>query len=102
VRNVASKVRLREDTQLDKLFEEGHMPARARIQTTSGRKLEQMILDAKGSPGAPSSSSDIDEKFRSQVADILGTERCEQLIRLLRGIESIDDMAKVPPMLVKN
>ncbi|HSQ02422.1 MAG TPA: MmgE/PrpD family protein, partial [Burkholderiales bacterium] len=55
VRKLASKIRLREDSEMDKLFEDGHMPARARIQTTSGRKLEQMILDAKGSPGAPSS-----------------------------------------------
>ena len=81
VRKVASKVRLREDAQLDKLFEEGHMPARARIWTTSGRVLEQTILDAKGSPGAPSSSNEIDEKFISILNDQLAGYKNISIVR---------------------
>ncbi|MBI2224607.1 MAG: hypothetical protein HYU44_06550, partial [Betaproteobacteria bacterium] len=78
----------------------GHMPARVKLRTKSGRLLEEMVLDAKGSPGAPLSSNEVDDKFRSQVVDVLGAEGCENLMRVLRNIESLDDMAKLPAMLV--
>lgn len=100
VRSVASKVRLGQEAELDKLFEAGHMPARVKLRTKSGRLLEEMVLDAKGSPGAPFSSNEVDDKFRSQVVDVLGAERCENLLRVLRNIESLDDMAELPAMLV--
>ena len=100
VRSVASKVSLVHEAELDKLFEAGHMPARVKLRTKSGRLLEEMVLDAKGSPGAPLSSNEVDDKFRSQVVDVLGAEGCENLMRVLRNIESLDDMAKLPAMLV--
>ena len=100
VRGVASKVRLGKEAELDRLFEEGHMPARVKVRTKSGRLLEEMVLDAKGSPGAPFSSDEVDDKFRSQVAGVVGAEKCEQLVRVLRNIESLDDMAELPAMLV--
>ncbi len=99
VRDIAAKVRLREEAELDKLFEEGHMPARVKMWTKSGRLLEEMVLDAKGSRGTPFSSNEVDDKFRSLVADVVGTERCENLVRVLRGIERLDDMARLPAML---
>ena len=100
VRNVASKVRLMHEAELDKLFEAGHMPPRVKLRTKSGRLLEEMVLDAKESPGAPLSSNEIDDKFRSQVVDVMGDVRCENLIQVLRNIESLDDVAKLPPMHV--
>ncbi|OGA38052.1 MAG: hypothetical protein A3G24_05540 [Betaproteobacteria bacterium RIFCSPLOWO2_12_FULL_62_13] len=100
VQGVASKVRLVKEAELDRLFAEGHMPARVKVRTKSGRLLEEMVLDAKGSPGAPFSNNEVDEKFRSLVADVVGAEKCERLVRVLRSIESLNDMAELPAMLV--
>ncbi|MBI4191975.1 MAG: MmgE/PrpD family protein [Betaproteobacteria bacterium] len=99
IRALASKVRLWEDLGLDKYFE-GHMPARVKVRTTSGAVHEELVIDAKGSMGAPFSSDEVDDKFRSQVADVFGAERCEKLLGVLRNIDTLDDVAKLPPMLV--
>ncbi|MBI4191494.1 MAG: MmgE/PrpD family protein [Betaproteobacteria bacterium] len=99
VRDVASRVSVQEDASLSKQYE-GRMPARVKVRMKSGDSREELVIDAKGSPGAPLSSGDIDAKFRSQVVDAFGTDRCEKLLRVLRAIEALDDMAKLPPMLV--
>ena len=99
VRAFASKVHVREDAELGKLFE-GRLPARVKLCARSGDVFEELVIDAKGSPGAPLSSAEIDDKFRSQVVDVLGAERCGELVRVLRNIDALDDMAKLPPMLV--
>ena len=41
--------------------------------------------DARGAPGSPLTSAEVDAKFRSQVVDSLGAERCERLCRQLIG-----------------
>ena len=59
-----------------------------------------LVTDARGAPGSPLTSAEVDAKFRSQVVDSLGAERCERLLKALRGIETNDDMASMPPLLV--
>lgn len=99
IRAFASKVTVQEEAELGRLFE-GHLPARVKVRTNSGHVHEILVTDAKGSPGAPFSSADVDAKFRSQVADAIGAQRCEQLLQVLRNIDTLDDMAKLPPLLV--
>jgi len=99
IKAFASRVRVVEDAELGKLYE-GKLPARVKLRTRSGSVFEELVVDARGSPGAPLSAAEIDDKFRSQVADVIGTDRCEELLRVLRNVGSLDDMAKLPPMLV--
>jgi hypothetical protein len=91
-------VSLVEEPELGKLHE-GRFPARVKVRTASGAVHEELVINARGSPGARFSSDEIDAKFRSQVSDIVGAEECENLIKVLRNIDTLDDMAKLPPLL---
>jgi 2-methylcitrate dehydratase PrpD len=96
---VAAKVSLTNEVGLDKLFE-GHMPARVTLTTLSGAVYDELVVDAKGSPAKRLTSEEIDEKFRSMVSEVLGDNRTEQIIRELRRVDSVEDMASVARMLV--
>ncbi len=95
----ASRVSVVEDTELGKLYE-GKLPGRVKLRTRSGKNLEELVIDAKGSPGAPLSSAELDEKFRAQVTDVLGAARSAELVQVLRNIDTLDDVAKLMPTLV--
>jgi len=99
IREVASKVTLSNETDLDKLFE-GHMPARVKLATNGGAIYDELVIDAKGSPAKRLNSAEIDEKFRSMVSEVLGDSRATEILSTLRGIESVDDVAKIPPLLI--
>lgn len=100
VRALASKVSVRADPDLNQYFEH-HRPARVKIRSRGGQTFERFVLDARGSPGAPLAGPDVDAKFRSQVADVVGVARCDELLERLREIAAVDDVAKLTPALVK-
>ena len=100
VKGVAAKVSLTNEAALDKLFE-GHMPARITLTTQDGAAYEDLVIDAKGSPAKRLTSEEIDEKFRSMVSEVLGDDRTDQLIRTLRDIAAVDDIASIARMLVR-
>jgi 2-methylcitrate dehydratase PrpD len=100
MKELAAKVSLREDAELDRMFKGGHMPARVKIKTKAGDRFEQLVLDAKGSPGVPYSSHDVDEKFRSLTVDALGKDRAEHLLDMLRNVEKLRDMTELTEKLV--
>lgn len=95
VKAFAARVRVGEDTELTRQYK-GRPCARVRIETQSGRMHETVVLNAKGSPDLPLTREEIDEKFRSQVRGDFGSERCEELLRTLRNIPTLDDIAKLP------
>jgi 2-methylcitrate dehydratase PrpD len=101
VRAVAARVSLHEDDELSKASR-GRFVARVKVKTRSGGTHEALVSDAKGTPGAPLSSSEIDAKFSSQVADVLGKDQCAALLKALRDIDRCDDIAELSTMLVKS
>jgi 2-methylcitrate dehydratase PrpD len=99
VRAFATKVSIQRDDSLGQYYET-HRPARVKARTRSGVVHETLIMDAKGTAAVPFSSDDVDEKFRSQVAEVVGAERCEALLRALHEIDTLDDVADLLPLLV--
>lgn len=98
IREFASRVSIRENAELNAV--KGKYPARVVLYTRSGARHEALVLDPKGSPGAPLSGAEIDEKFQHQAAPVLGAERCGRLLRALRSIDTLDDMGKLFPLRV--
>ena len=96
----AARVHVREDQALTSQVK-GNFPARVRVQMRSGAVHDALVRDSKGSPGAPMSSAEIDDKFRSQVTDVLGVERCQQLLGRLRTLDTLGDIADLMPLLVQ-
>ena len=99
VRAFAAKVKVQKDDSLAQYYE-GHRPARVRARTKSGAVHETLVMDAKGTAGVPFSEEDVDGKFRSQAADVVGAASCEKLLQALHNIESVDDVAMLMPMFV--
>jgi len=100
IRVVADKVRLVEDSQLDQLFEDGHMAAKVTLECTDGRKFEKLVKDAKGSRAVKFTAGDVEEKFNSQVVDVFGAAKTAQILDTLRNIDKQPDMAAVARLLV--
>jgi 2-methylcitrate dehydratase PrpD len=98
VREFAARVRVMQDAALDQTLG-GQFAARIRVHTHDGRCYEH-AGDAKTGANALLSSAELDNKFRAQVADVVGAARCDQLLSVLRNLDSVDDMAQLPPMLV--
>ena len=101
VREFADRVSVKEDAELTSGYE-GRLPARVVVGSRAGRRSEELVINARGSPGAPLTSDQVDDKFRSQVAAVLGDARCDKLLRTLRTIDELDAVAKLPPMFVAN
>lgn len=76
------------DEECDRIYP-GRRSGVARVQLKDGRVLEERVLDPKGEGENPMSDDDLSEKFMSNCEQILGAERCRQLIdavwRLDRG-----------------
>jgi 2-methylcitrate dehydratase PrpD len=103
IRDFASRIRVYEDVELNKLCEgRGRFPARVKVRTRAGGQHEMLVPDAKGSAEVPLTSAEIDAKFSLQAADIMGKKQADRVLSALRSIESLDDTAKLAPMLVVN
>jgi 2-methylcitrate dehydratase PrpD len=99
LRAFAAKVKVREDTELGGL-DEGMQPGRVTVSTRHGKHYEALVVHPRGTPGAPLSSAEIDDKFRSQVFNLTGDGAGEKLLHTLRSIDTLDNMAQLGPMLV--
>src|SRR5262249_50404336 len=99
VRDFAAKVSIVGDAELSRQFE-GRQPARVKVWTQAGEVFEKLVGAAKGSPGSPLSSAELDTKFRSQAADVYGAENSEKSLSQLRGSEELDDVAQLAKLLV--
>jgi 2-methylcitrate dehydratase PrpD len=95
----AAKVTINEDPALATQHE-GHLAARVHVRTQSGMRHQKLVTDARGAPGAPLSSAEVDAKFRAQVVDSYGAERCHRLLGALRKFDTLDDVAVLLPLLV--
>lgn len=100
MREMAARVTLTNEKELDALFV-GHMPARVTVTTKNGAKHDDLVIDAKGSHAKRLTSDEIDDKFRSMVVDVLGRERADEIIHVLRDVANVKDMADVAKLLVK-
>ena len=95
VRSLAAKINVKEEPELTKQFE-GRLAVLVKLQSKSHANHEELMMATK----VRLASEQIDDKLRSQVADVLRANRCESLLQALRKIETLDDVATLFPMLV--
>jgi 2-methylcitrate dehydratase PrpD len=84
VRRIMEKVVLTKDIRLEGNFPE-QWPARAEIQLNDGRRFEKFIAHPKGDPLNPLSWDELIAKFTSLAAPVVGVDRCDELVTLIRG-----------------
>jgi len=86
VQRTLQKVVLAKDSRIEENFPE-QWPARVEIELNDGRRFEKFIAHPKGDPKNPLSWDELIAKFQSLAAPVVGLERCEELVELIRGPE---------------
>jgi 2-methylcitrate dehydratase PrpD len=97
VLEVASKVRIVLDPELDKMFPK-RRPARVTIRTTGGKSYTKEILKVHGEPGSEFMTNGVKEKFSRIVSSKLGqnfAHRLGELIEDLENLTSLDELFKL-------
>jgi len=69
------------------------------IDTVDGRHLRHHTRAVLGTPDNPMTETQVEEKARDLIAPVLGEDRAEALIAALRGIEGVDDVRTLRPLL---
>ncbi|MDI6756229.1 MAG: MmgE/PrpD family protein [Thermodesulfobacteriota bacterium] len=99
VHALMEKVDVYSDPELDKLVPD-HRGARAEILLKDGRKLTSEILDPKGEPENPGSSSDIYDKFRLLASTVFKAAKVEKIVEKIENLEKAKDISELNSLLV--
>lgn len=101
VQDLLSKVEIKVDPEIDKLPPTQRYRATVEIELTSGETYRQFCPAPKGDPTNRLTRQELEEKFMRNTAPILGTARMQELFRMLADIGAIDDVRRIPRMLLK-
>ena len=85
LRDLMLRTTARLDPELNALAPQ-QLPARIRMQLKDGRKIEHLVLAAKGDPEAPLSEQELTEKFQSLIAGSPYAIRGDELVALVTGL----------------
>ncbi len=95
VRRLMSKVKVAGDTELDRHFPR-YWPGRVAVKATSGRCWSKEVIIPKGERGNPMTPEEIEGKFLSLAAPILGEAKARAVIG---EIQSLDGRDSIEPLL---
>jgi 2-methylcitrate dehydratase PrpD len=84
IRRMMAIVVVQKDIRIEKNFPE-EWRARVAMDLTDGRHLETVITHPKGDPKNPLSWDELIAKFASLAAPVVGVQRSEELVDLIRG-----------------
>ena len=72
------------------------------IYTKDGRELEHQIDVNRGSPELPMTQAEIEEKFRSNAAMVLSDSRAGEIVKMVNGLEDLDDVSRLAQLCQPN
>lgn len=72
----------------------GRGEAIVEVTLTDGQTLRAHVLNARGSAARPMTDAELDAKFRAQASMVLSADKVEELLRLCRGVASLQDVGK--------
>ena len=100
VRALAERVALVEDEEFTAAYERsGRMGARVTVTHRDGGTETASVDSPSGSPERPIPHEEIEAKYESLVAPILGADRAAELERRVLDVESEDDVSAVAALL---
>ena len=82
---LANMIEVTENDEANRVFPK-HRLARVRISLADGRTLESGMMKAAGDPEDPISDDDLDAKFTSLAAPVLGEARAGHLLDACKGL----------------
>jgi len=87
------------DPELDKLVPD-HRGARAEILLKDGRTFASTVLDPKGEPENPGTSSDIYDKFRLLAGTVFPAAKVEKILEKIENLEKVKEISELNSLLV--
>jgi len=69
------------------------------VDCADGRRLSHRTRAVLGTPDNPMSEAQVEEKARDLMAPVLGADKTAKLITALRGLEALDDVRELRPLL---
>ena len=87
------------DPELDKLVPD-HRGARAEILLKDGRTFASTVLDPKGEPENPGTSSDIYDKFRLLAGTVFPAAKVGKILEKIENLEKVKEISELNSLLV--
>jgi 2-methylcitrate dehydratase PrpD len=75
--------------------------ARVVVTVADGRAVETEIMYPKGDVGNRVTREELTTKFRSLATMSLSEQRVEQIIGMVNGLEGVEDVSGVMPLLIR-
>jgi len=100
--SMAQKVTPRVDEQIERRGSRGMAPEIVKIRTRDGRTHQRCVEHVRGSPRAPMTTEELQEKFRrciTYAAKPVSDEATEELFTLIGRLESLDDISDIISLL---
>ena len=69
------------------------------VHTTDQRTLRVHVKSVRGTADNPMNDQEIEDKARDLVAPVLGSEKCEKLLALVKNLEGVKDVRELSAML---
>lgn len=100
VLELAAKVEVRADDDLDKLYDE-KWPSIVEITTTDGKVFSKRVDLPKGEPEFPVTDQELKNKFMSLAGDLVSAARAEKIWETGMRIDELDDVGEFTALLVE-
>jgi 2-methylcitrate dehydratase PrpD len=97
VREVQARVNLIGDPRF--ADQERKRPGLVRIHLTDGRTLEKLVPAVRGTADNPMTRSEVEVKCLDLLQDVLGKDRATALIQTIWGIENVQSVRALRPLL---
>jgi 2-methylcitrate dehydratase PrpD len=99
VSQLMGKVKVKDEIELDRYFPQS-WPGRVRISLSNGSSHVREIIVPKGEKENPMSGREVEEKFLSLAAPVLGDARARSVIGGVRALEEIESLDELLSLLM--
>jgi len=86
-----NQVKVTGSTDLDRHYPK-YWSGQVTVRHAGGQSLTHEVIIPKGESGNPMSRDEVEEKFLSLAAPILGAEKARSVVREVRSLESRDSL----------
>ena len=101
VLEVARKVKITADQQMDRLQNQGKWPSRVQVLTNDGQSHEAFVEYPKGSPQNPLSDAELETKFARLSEKVLDKTKISEVIQTVKALERVKDVRQLVQLLLK-
>ena len=101
VLEVARKVKITADQEMDRLQNQGKWPSRVQVLTNDGHSHEAFVEYPKGSPQNPLSDAELETKFTRLSEKVLDKTKISEVIQTVKALERVKDVRQLVQLLLK-